>query len=66
MQRGGGEAEHVPDISIEVGDIDAIHAKAVQRGFEIAYPVTDEEWGVRRFFVVAPDGTVINIMQHVE
>jgi hypothetical protein len=28
-----------------VADVDAVHAKAVERGFEIAYPLRDEEWG---------------------
>jgi uncharacterized glyoxalase superfamily protein PhnB len=34
-------------------------------GLEIAYPLTDEPWGVRRFFVVDPSGTVLNIMSHI-
>ena len=34
-------------------------------GLEIVYPLTDEPWGVRRFFVRDPDGTVINVAQHV-
>jgi hypothetical protein len=26
--------------------------------------LTTEEWGVRRFFVRAPDGNVINVVRH--
>jgi uncharacterized glyoxalase superfamily protein PhnB len=52
-------------ISIEVDDVDAIHADAVRRGLEIVYPLTDEPWGVRRFFVRDPDGTVINVASHI-
>ncbi len=53
-----------PDVSIEVEDVDAVHARAVERGYEIVHPVTDEPWGVRRFFVRDPNGAVVNVMQH--
>jgi catechol 2,3-dioxygenase-like lactoylglutathione lyase family enzyme len=33
-----------PGISVGVADVDAVHAK-VEQGFEIAYPLRDEEWG---------------------
>ena len=53
-------------VSVEVEDVDALHAEAVpRRGLEIVYPLTDEPWGIRRFFVREPDGTVINVAQHV-
>ncbi len=55
-----------PDVTIEVEDVDAVHAKAVERGYEIVHPVTDEPWGVRRFFVRDPNGAVINVMTHIE
>lgn len=55
-----------PQISIEVDDVNMIHAKAVEQGIPIVYPLTDEPWGVRRFFVVDPNGTVINILSHVK
>ena len=54
------------DISVEVGDVDAVHAEAVRRGLRIVYPLTDEPWGVRRFFVEDPDGTVVNVLRHLE
>ena len=53
-----------PQVSIEVSDIDATHAKAVAGGLQIVYPLTDEPWGVRRFYVLDPNGIVINIMGH--
>ncbi len=53
-----------PDISIEVDDVDAAHARAVQLGVPIVYPLSDEPWGVRRFFAADPSGTVINVMCH--
>ncbi len=52
-------------ISVEVDDVDAMHAEAVRRGLEIVYPLTDEWWNVRRFFVRDPDGVVINVLQHL-
>lgn len=53
-----------PDISIEVDDVDSIYERAVAAGAEIVYPLTDEEWGLRRFFVRDPNGVVINVTQH--
>jgi predicted enzyme related to lactoylglutathione lyase len=53
-----------PVASIKVDDVDAAFAEAQQRGYEIVHPLTDEPWGVRRFFVRAPDGNVYNIVQH--
>jgi catechol 2,3-dioxygenase-like lactoylglutathione lyase family enzyme len=54
----------IPDASIEVDDVDACYAAAIQNGAEIVHPLTDEPWGVRRFFVRDPDGHVINILSH--
>jgi len=54
----------VPDVSVEVDDLDAAYEAAVQRGDAIVYPVTEEPWGVRRFFATDPDGHVINILSH--
>ena len=51
-------------LSIEVADVEAIHAKAVAGGIPIVYPLTTEPWGVRRFHVTDPNGVVINIMSH--
>ena len=54
-----------PVISVAVGnDIDDAYAEAQARGYEIVHPLTKEAWGIRRFFVRAPDGTVINVTGH--
>lgn len=53
-----------PGISIGVPDVDAVHAKAVERGLEIAYPLRDEDWGVRRFMLREPNGTIVNVVSH--
>jgi catechol 2,3-dioxygenase-like lactoylglutathione lyase family enzyme len=52
------------DISVEVADVDACHASAELQGFAIAYPLTDEPWGVRRFFVRDPNGMIVNVLSH--
>ncbi|WP_062207346.1 VOC family protein [Streptomyces sp. NBRC 109706] len=53
-----------PDLSVEVDDVDAVHAAVLASGAEIVHPLQDEEWGVRRFFVRDPDGRVINVLSH--
>ncbi len=60
-----GSAALLPNVSIEVEDVDKLYADATARGLQIPYPLTDEPWGVRRFFVVDPSGTVLNIMSHL-
>jgi catechol 2,3-dioxygenase-like lactoylglutathione lyase family enzyme len=52
-------------ISVHVGsDVDEAYEEAKRRGYEIVHPLTEEAWGVRRFFVRAPDGNVINVVSH--
>ncbi|MFD5317498.1 VOC family protein [Streptomyces sp. NPDC127098] len=53
-----------PDLSVEVDDVDAVHAAVRESGAEIVHPLSDEEWGVRRFFVRDPNGRVINVLSH--
>ena len=36
----------------------------MSQGCAIVYPLTDEPWGVRRFFVREPNGKVINVLSH--
>ena len=33
-------------------------------GVELVYPLTEEPWGVRRFFVKDPNGVVLNVASH--
>ncbi|MFF8290570.1 VOC family protein [Streptomyces sp. NPDC016309] len=54
----------VPDMSVEVDDVDAAYAVMRARGAEIVHPLRDEEWGVRRFFVRDPNGRVVNVLAH--
>ena len=52
------------NVSIGVDNVDELYAQAQERGLEIVYDIRDEPWGVRRFFVRAPGGHVINLVQH--
>jgi catechol 2,3-dioxygenase-like lactoylglutathione lyase family enzyme len=60
----GGSGTPVPDLSIEVDDVDAIHRRAISAGLEIVYGITDEPWGVRRFYLRDPLGRLVNILSH--
>ena len=62
----GGSGTDVPDMSIEVDDVDAVHAKAQASGYDIVYPLTDEPWRVRRFFLRDPAGKVLNVLTHID
>jgi predicted enzyme related to lactoylglutathione lyase len=65
LMREGGSGTNVPDISVEVDDVDSAHARAKKAGFDIVYPLADEPWGVRRFYVRDPQGRTINILSHI-
>lgn len=51
-------------ISVHTDDVDGAYEEAQRLGYEIVQPIATEPWGVRRFFVRAPDGNVINIVRH--
>jgi catechol 2,3-dioxygenase-like lactoylglutathione lyase family enzyme len=53
-----------PDVSVEVDDVDAAHDAALAAGLRIVHPLSDEEWGVRRFFFEDPSGNVVNVLSH--
>ncbi|MDT3440778.1 MULTISPECIES: VOC family protein [unclassified Pseudofrankia] len=53
-----------PLLSVKVDDVDEAYAIAQRLGYEIVHPLTTEPWGIRRFFVRAPGGAVLNIAQH--
>jgi catechol 2,3-dioxygenase-like lactoylglutathione lyase family enzyme len=64
LMRDDESSAILPNLSVEVVDVDDVHARAVSRGFKVVYPLTNEPWGVRRFFVTDPNGTIINVMSH--
>jgi predicted enzyme related to lactoylglutathione lyase len=60
----GGSGTPVPDISIEVDDVDSVYARAKAGSYHIVYDITDEPWGVRRFYVRDPAGKLLNVLSH--
>ena len=60
----GGSGTPVPNLSVEVDDVEAVYAIACEANFEIVYPLTTEPWNVRRFYVRDPVGTVVNVLAH--
>ena len=60
----GGSGTPVPDLSIEVDDVDAALQAMKAAGFAIEYGPADEPWGVRRFYVRDPFGRLVNILSH--
>jgi catechol 2,3-dioxygenase-like lactoylglutathione lyase family enzyme len=60
----GNDDMAAPGISVEVANVDAVYARAVEQGFEIAYSLREEDWGVRRFMLREPSGTVVNVLSH--
>lgn len=60
----GGSGTPVPDLSIEVEDVDRVYEKARAAGHDIIYDICDEPWGVRRFYLRDPTGKLLNILAH--
>ncbi|QKC81011.1 VOC family protein [Mesorhizobium sp. NZP2077] len=60
----GGSGTPVPDLSIEVDDVEAALEGMKAAGFAIEYGPADEPWGVRRFYVRDPLGRLVNILSH--
>jgi catechol 2,3-dioxygenase-like lactoylglutathione lyase family enzyme len=60
----GGSGTPVPDLSIEVDDVNAAFDRMKAAGFPIEYGPVNEPWGVRRFYVRDPFGKLINVLAH--
>jgi catechol 2,3-dioxygenase-like lactoylglutathione lyase family enzyme len=60
----GGSGTPVPDLSIEVDDVDEALRRVLEVGFDPEYGPADEPWGVRRFYVRDPFGRLVNILSH--
>lgn len=54
-----------PDYSVGVDAVEDHHQRALAAGLEIVYPLREEPWGVRRFFVRDPFGRIANIVEHL-
>ncbi|WP_028240967.1 VOC family protein [Stutzerimonas azotifigens] len=60
----GGSGTPVPDLSIEVDDLDEALRRVQDGKIPVEYGPASEPWGVRRFYVRDPLGKLINILQH--
>lgn len=60
----GGSGTAVPGLTIEVDDLDEAQRRCENAGFPIVYGPVLEPWGIRRFFVRDPFGTLVNIAVH--
>jgi uncharacterized glyoxalase superfamily protein PhnB len=53
-------------LTLEVADAAAVYDALVASGAPITYPLTDEEWGQRRFMTIDPAGVQIDVVQQTE
>lgn len=60
----GGSGTPVPDLSIEVDDLDEALARFREADVPIEYGPASEPWGVRRFYVRDPFGRLVNVLEH--
>jgi catechol 2,3-dioxygenase-like lactoylglutathione lyase family enzyme len=60
----GGSGTAVPDISIEIDDLDRVYRKMIDARIAIEYDPASKPWGVRRFYVRDPFGQLVNILSH--
>ena len=60
----GGAGTAVPDLSIEVDDLDEALRRVRAAGIVVEYGPRSEPWQVRRFYVRDPLGRLINILAH--
>jgi catechol 2,3-dioxygenase-like lactoylglutathione lyase family enzyme len=60
----GGSDTPVPDISIEVDDLQEALRRVHAAGILVEYGPTREPWGVLRFYIRDPFGRLVNILVH--
>jgi catechol 2,3-dioxygenase-like lactoylglutathione lyase family enzyme len=60
----GGSGTSVPDLSIEVDNLQQVYQRVLAAGLPIEYGPVTEPWGVTRFFVRDPVGRLVNILAH--
>ncbi|WP_407178338.1 VOC family protein [Bradyrhizobium sp. STM 3562] len=60
----GGSGTAVPELSVEVDDLDEALRRVRAFGADIEYGPTSEPWHVRRFYVRDPLGRLVNILVH--
>lgn len=49
-------------VSVEVDDVDAVHARAVAAGLPVVLPLRSEDFGQRHFMTTDPDGLLVDVI----
>lgn len=60
----GGSGTEVPDLSVEVDDLDEALRRVRAAGITVEYGPANEPWRVRRFYVRDPLGRLVNVLTH--
>ena len=60
----GGSGTSVPDLSVEVDNLDEARRRVFDAGFALEYGPVREPWGVTRFYTRDPFGRLVNIVAH--
>jgi catechol 2,3-dioxygenase-like lactoylglutathione lyase family enzyme len=50
-------------VTVELDDVDAVHARALAMGVEILRSLRDEPWGQRHFIAAGPDGAMLDVVK---
>jgi uncharacterized glyoxalase superfamily protein PhnB len=53
-------------LTLQVADAAREFERLSKAGARIAYPLRDERWGQRRFSLVDPAGTWVDVVQHID
>lgn len=65
VAREKGDGMPMPDLSIDVDDIEEALKRVKAAGIPLEFGPTTESWGVRRFMVRDPFGKLLNILQQL-
>ena len=49
-------------VTIEVPDVDAVHARAREAGLPMHVTLRDQAWGQRHFITEDPDGVLVDVI----
>jgi catechol 2,3-dioxygenase-like lactoylglutathione lyase family enzyme len=52
-------------VTVEVPDVDVVHARARAAGRQIVQELRDEEFGQRHFMVTDPDGALVDVVMSI-
>ena len=63
---GYGVAPRGVLVTLEVDDVDAVHARALELDLPIPYALRSEVWGQRHFMALDPNGLLVDVVQLIE